>query len=142
MRERGERVSGPDYVRATQAAHRLGRQMGAFHATYDVMLTPGLAEPAVKLGWIDMMLDDAEEYWRRVFAFSPSTVWFNLTGQPAMMLPLGVSREGLPLATQLVGRFGDEATLFRLAAQLEAARPWFGRLPDGSRAAADVKGHG
>jgi Asp-tRNA(Asn)/Glu-tRNA(Gln) amidotransferase A subunit family amidase len=136
MRERGERVSGPDYVRATQAAHRLGRQMGAFHATYDVLLTPGLAEPAVKLGWIDMMLDDAEEYWRRVFAFSPFTVWFNLTGQPAMMLPLGASGEGLPLATQLVGRFGDEATLLRLAAQLEAARPWFGRLPDSIRAAA------
>ena len=76
-----------------------------------------------------MMLEDADEYWRRVFAFSPFTVWFNLTGQPAMMLPLGMSTDGLPLATQLVGRFGDEATLFRLAAQLEAARPWFERKP-------------
>jgi len=60
---------------------------------------------------------------------SPFTVWFNLTGQPALMLPLGVSTEGLPLATQLVGRYGDEATLFRLASQLEKARPWFDRLP-------------
>jgi Asp-tRNA(Asn)/Glu-tRNA(Gln) amidotransferase A subunit family amidase len=76
-----------------------------------------------------MMLEDAAEYWRRVFTFSPFTVWFNLTGQPAMMLPLGVSEAGLPLATQLVGRYGDEATLFRLAAQLEAARPWFDRKP-------------
>jgi Asp-tRNA(Asn)/Glu-tRNA(Gln) amidotransferase A subunit family amidase len=122
-------VSGPDYVKATQTAHRLGRQMAAFHATYDVLLTPGLAAPAVKLGWIDMMLEDAAEYWRRVFTFSPFTVWFNLTGQPAMMLPLGMSGDGLPLSTQLVGRFGDEATLFRLAAQLEAARPWFDRTP-------------
>ena len=129
MYQRGQRVSAPDYVKATQAAHRLGRQMAAFHAGYDVLLTPGLASPAVKLGWIDMMLEDADEYWRRVFAFSPFTVWFNLTGQPAMMLPLGMSTEGLPLATQLVGRFGDEATLFRLAAQLEAARPWFERKP-------------
>jgi Asp-tRNA(Asn)/Glu-tRNA(Gln) amidotransferase A subunit family amidase len=64
-----------------------------------------------------------------VFTFSPFTVWFNLTGQPAMMLPLGMSEAGLPLATQLVGRFGDESTLFRLAAQLEAARPWFDRKP-------------
>ena len=129
MYERGLTVSGPDYVRATQTAHRVGRQMAAFHQTYDVLLTPGLASAAVKLGWIDMMLDDPAEYWRRVFTFSPFTVWFNLTGQPAMMLPLGTSESGLPLATQLVGRFGDESTLFRLAGQLEAARPWFDRKP-------------
>ena len=72
---------------------------------------------------------DVHEYWRRVFAFSPFTVWFNLTGQPAMMLPLGRSAEGLPVAVQLVGRYGDEATLFRLPAQLEAARPWVDRKP-------------
>jgi amidase len=125
----GEKVTGADYVRATQAAHRLGRQMAAFHADWDVLLTPGLATVPVKLGWLDMMLDDVDEYWRRVFAFSPFTVWFNLTGQPAMMLPLGRSADGLPIAVQLVGRFGDEATLFRLAAQLEAARPWFERMP-------------
>jgi Asp-tRNA(Asn)/Glu-tRNA(Gln) amidotransferase A subunit family amidase len=125
----GERVTGADYVRATQTAHRLGRQMAAFHARHDVLLTPGLAVLPVKLGWIDMMMEDVDEYWRRVFAFSPFTVWFNLTGQPAMMLPLGVSPEGLPIAVQLVGRFGDEATLFRLAAQLEAARPWGSRRP-------------
>jgi amidase len=125
----GERVTGADYVRATQTAHRLGRQMAAFHMRWDVLLTPGLATLPPKLGWIDMMLDDVEEYWRRVFHFSPFTVWFNLTGQPALMLPLGVSAEGLPLATQLVGRYGDEATLFRLASQLEKARPWMERLP-------------
>jgi len=125
----GEKISAPDYVRATQTAHRLGRQMAAFHTEWDVLLTPGLSSPAVKLGWLDMMMDDVHEYWRRVFDFSPFTVWFNLTGQPGLMLPLGQSRGGLPLAVQLVGRFGDEATLIRLGAQLEAARPWFGRKP-------------
>ncbi len=125
----GEKISGADYVRATQAAHRLGRQMAAFHEGWDVLLTPGLATLPVKLGWLDMMMDDVDEYWRRVFAFSPFTVWFNLTGQPAMMLPLGRSSEGVPIAVQIVGRYGDEATLFRLAAQLEAARPWFERKP-------------
>ena len=125
----GENISAPDYVRATQTAHRLGRQMAAFHTEWDVLLTPGLSSPAVKLGWLDMMMDDVHEYWRRVFDFSPFTVWFNLTGQPGLMLPLGQSRGGLPLAVQLVGRFGDEATLIRLGAQLEAARPWFGRKP-------------
>jgi Asp-tRNA(Asn)/Glu-tRNA(Gln) amidotransferase A subunit family amidase len=76
-----------------------------------------------------MMMDDVEEYWRRVFTFSPFTVWFNLTGQPAMMLPIGQAKNGLPVAVQLVARFGDEATLFRLSSQLEAARPWFSRKP-------------
>lgn len=125
----GERISAPDYVRATQKAHHLGRQMAAFHSRWDVLLTPGLASPAVKLGVLDMMLDDFDEYWRRVFHFSPFTVWFNLTGQPGMMLPLGQSTSGLPLAVQLVGRFGDEETLFRLASQLETARPWRQRKP-------------
>ncbi len=125
----GENISAPDYVRATQAAHRLGRQMAAFHSQWDVLLTPGLASPAAKLGWIDMMLDDFDEYWQRVFHFSPFTVWFNLTGQPGLMLPLRQSSGGLPLAVQLVAPFGDEATLFRLGAQLESVRPWFSRKP-------------
>ena len=125
----GERVTAAEYVRATQTAHRLGRQMAAFHAQWDVLLTPGLATLPVQLGFIDMMMDDLEEYWRRVFHFSPFTVWFNITGQPAMMLPLGRASNGMPMATQLVGRYGDEATVFRLAAQLEAARPWFDRKP-------------
>jgi amidase len=127
--QRGDTVTAADYVRAIQTAHRLGRQMAAFHTTYDVLLTPALATPPAPLGWLDMMLDDVDEYWRRVFAFSPFTVWFNLTGQPAMALPLGQRDGGLPVAVQLVGRYGDEATLFRLAAQLEAARPWFTRKP-------------
>jgi Asp-tRNA(Asn)/Glu-tRNA(Gln) amidotransferase A subunit family amidase len=131
--QRGARLSGADYVRATQTAHRLGRQMAAFHEHWDVLLTPGLASVPVKLGWIDMMLDDVDEYWRRVFAFSPFTVWFNLTGQPAMMLPLGQSAEGLPVAVQCAARYGDEATLFRLGAQLEVARPWIGRRPPVAR---------
>ena len=72
-----EQVSGADYVRATQTMHRLGRQMAAFHSDYDILLTPGLATgTAVKLGWLDMTMDDVDEYWRRVFHFSPFTVWF------------------------------------------------------------------
>jgi len=67
--------------------------------------------------------------WRRVFAFSPFTVWFNLTGQPAIVLPLGRSGTGLPVAVQLVARAGDEGTLFRLASRLETARPWLDRRP-------------
>jgi Asp-tRNA(Asn)/Glu-tRNA(Gln) amidotransferase A subunit family amidase len=126
----GENVTAADYVRATQTAHRLGRQMAAFHSTWDALLTPGLGTLPPKLGWIDMMMDDVHEYWRRVFAFSPFTVWFNLTGQPALMLPIGRTASGFPVSVQLVARYGDEATLFRLAGQLEAARPWFDRKPE------------
>jgi amidase len=75
------------------------------------------------------MLEDVDEYWRRVFTFSPFTVWFDLTGQPAMMLPLGRSETGLPVAVQLVARSGGEGAVFQLAAQLEKARPWFDRKP-------------
>jgi Asp-tRNA(Asn)/Glu-tRNA(Gln) amidotransferase A subunit family amidase len=125
----GEKVSGADYVRAIHTAHRLGRQTAEFHTRYDILLTPGLATLPVKLGWIDMMLDDVDEYWRRVFTFSPFTVWFNLTGQPAMMLPIGRSETGLPVAVQLVARHGGEGAVFQLAAQLEKACPWFDRKP-------------
>ena len=129
----GEALTGADYVRATQTMHRLGRQMAAFHARWDALLTPGLGTLPPKLGWIDMMMDDVHEYWRRVFAFSPFTVWFNLTGQPALMLPIGRTATDFPVAVQLVARYGDEATLFRLGGQLEAARPWFDRRPEVAR---------
>jgi amidase len=127
--QKGEKISAADYVRATQAMHRLGRQMAAFHAGYDVLLTPGLGTLPPKLGWIDMMLEDVDEYWRRVFTFSPFTVWFNLTGQPALMLPLGRSASGFPIAVQLAGRYGDEGSILSLGAQLEKARPWIDRKP-------------
>ncbi|MFN8523089.1 MAG: amidase [Chloroflexota bacterium] len=127
--ELGKQISADDYVRATQTAHRLGRQMAAFHRDWDLLLTPGLGTLPPPLGWIDMMMDDVHEYWRRVFHFSPFTVWFNLTGQPAMMLPIGQAADGFPIAVQLVAPFGREATLFRLGGQLEAARPWIQRKP-------------
>jgi len=76
-----------------------------------------------------MMLDDVDEYWRRVFTFSPFTVWFNITGQPALMLPLGRSASGFPIAVQLVGRYGEEGTILGLGAQLEQTRPWISRRP-------------
>ena len=125
----GERLSAGAYVQATQTAHRLGRQMASFHADHDVLLTPALGTLPVRLGWLDMMLDDVDEYWARVARFTPFTVWFNLTGQPAMTIPMGWTAEGLPLSVQAVAPLGDEAVLFRLAGQIEAARPWRQRKP-------------
>ena len=109
--------------------------MAAFHETYDVLLTPGLATLPPKLGWIDMMMDDVA----RVLA--PRLPLFAVHGvvQPdrpagdhaaarAMQRHAGEHRD-LPVSVQLVARYGDEATLFRLAGQLEKARPWFDRRP-------------
>lgn len=129
--ERGGAILGPDYARATQTAHRLGRQMAAFQVRYDVLLTPTLGMLPPRLGWIDMMLGDVDECGRRVFSVSPFTVWFNLTGQPAMVLPLGLTGNGFPVCVQAAARFGDEGMLFQLAGQLETARPWFARPPAG-----------
>jgi len=131
--QKGERIAAADYVRAMQTMHRLGRQMAAFHAGHDVLLTPGLGTLPPKLGWIDMMLEDVDEYWRRVFTFSPFTVWFNLSGQPALMLPLGRTASGFPVAVQIAGRYGEEGTILSLGAQLEKARPWFDKKPPVAR---------
>jgi amidase len=124
-----ESIDAASLMAATQTAHRIGRQMAAFFADWDVLLTPALGTLPPKLGWLDMMMEDLDDYWRRVFHFSPFTVWFNTTGQPAMMIPLGVNADGFPIAVQAVAKYGDEASLFRLAGQIEAARPWFDRKP-------------
>ncbi len=122
--KKGETVYGHDVFTAQARMHAMGRRMAAFHQTYDVLLTPGLGHLPPQLGWIDMMLDDADEYWDRVAAFSPFTVWFNQTGQPAISLPVGRTKTGFPVSVQAVARFADEATLFRLSAQLEGTLPW------------------
>lgn len=129
--EKGESVTGYDVFLAQGRMHQAGRRMAAFHDTYDVLLTPGLGHMPPKLGWLDMMMEDADEYWDRVAAFSPFTVWFNLTGQPAISLPVGTTDEGFPVSVQAVGKYADEATLFRLSGQLETAMPWRDRKPAG-----------
>jgi amidase len=96
---------------------------------YDVILTPTLAQPPVPLGYFTAGGDPAEDFERQK-AFTPFTALFNLTGQPAMSLPLHWSADGLPIGIQLVGRPYDELTLIALGAQLEQARPWLGRHPE------------
>ena len=146
----GEAVSGADCVRATRTMHRPGRQMAAFHRDHDVLLTPGLATgTAVKLGWLDMMMDDADEYRHRVFHFSPFTVWFDITGQPAIMLPIGTSAEGLPIASR---PSPPTATRRHSSDCLPSSKPrargstarlrWCARQPDGESAMRDRRAGG
>ena len=127
--QEADRVTGPAYVQSVNRLHGITREIAVFFQTYDLLLTPCLAEPPVKLGTIDMMSEDLMAYRERLWRFTPFTYAFNVTGQPAMSVPLAWSDAGLPIGVQFVGRYGDEATLFRLAAQLEAARPWADRRP-------------
>ncbi len=85
----------------------------------------------MKLGSALKLAGLLDETARRVFGFIPYTPLFNVTGQPAMSMPLFWNADGLPIGTQFVGRFGDEATLFRIAGQVERARPWAHRVPPG-----------
>ena len=129
LRDRGAKASGIDLAGAVSFARVLAR--GAINATaaYDVLLTPTLAKPPVPVGYFTEGGDSAENFERQK-AFTPFTAIFNLTGQPAISLPLHWNAEGLPIGIQLVGRPYDEPTLIALAAQLEQARPWLGRHPE------------
>jgi amidase len=129
MIELGRQISAPDYVMMLNRLHGISREIARFFETYDVLLTPTLAEPPVELGVLDMMSEDLEAYTQRLWRFSPFTYPFNVTGQPAMSVPLSWNEAGLPIGVHFVGRYGDEATLFRLAAQLEAASSWGERRP-------------
>ncbi len=131
--EKGREVGAPEYLLVVQDIQRITRDIARFFEGSDVFLTPTLGRPPVSLGTFVMpegaSADEAVEVRRRTATFSPFTYIFNATGQPAMSVPLYWTDEGLPVGTHFVGRFGDEATLFRLAAQLEAARPWTDRRP-------------
>ncbi len=147
--------SSREYALALRVLERTGRTVAPFFASHDLLLTPTVASPPPPLGslmptptetralrvlgtlgsgrlvrtagMLERMAEDA-------FAFIPWTPVFNVTGHPAMSVPLHWNGEGLPVGVHLVGRFGAEDALFRLASQLEAARPWMDRLPVMARA--------
>ncbi len=130
--EMGQGVTGAQYASAVRGLHSASRAMATFHDTYDLVCSPTLGTPPVPIGWLDPNGDTAI-YRERIGRFVGFTQLFNVTGQPAISLPLwwttgsganGVPA-GLPVGVQFGARFGDEATLIRLAAQLEQAHPWF-----------------
>jgi amidase len=127
--EYGRRFSALDLVHAVGALGAAARAIGPFFETYDAWLTPTLARPPERLGVLNRSQGGAEEWWRFDCEFNAWNPIANITGQPAMSLPLYWTDGGLPVGSLITGRYGDEATLFRLAAQLEEARPWAERTP-------------
>lgn len=146
----GDNFSAGEFVLAIRQWNTFARQMALFQETYDLYLTPTVAFPPVRIG--ELKPKPAEEKAMRIvnslnlgkllrlsgiadklaiesLAKTPYTQLANLTGQPAMSVPLHWTADGLPIGVQFIARFGDEATLFRLAGQLEQARPWFDRRP-------------
>ena len=146
----GKTFSAGEYVSAVRTLQRIARKVSAFLNDYDAFLQPTLAAPPVTLG--SLLPKGAERIAQRilgrlslggvvkalgaidkvadqVFAFMPYTPLFNATGQPSMSVPLYWNKESLPVGVMFTGRFGGEATLFRLAGQLEKARPWADRKP-------------
>ncbi|MBI3993884.1 MAG: amidase [Candidatus Lambdaproteobacteria bacterium] len=129
MVELDARRRASDYLLAVQDLQRLAREVAAFCEGYDVWLTPTLAQPPMPLGYFDHDRADKSRSKRRQAEYSNFTMITNITGQPSITLPLTWNAAGLPIGTHFTARYGDEATLLRLAAQLEAARPWAGRRP-------------
>lgn len=129
--EAGRSVSAADYLLAMDTLHAFSRGVGRFFTSIDVWLTPTLSEPPLRLGELTSSDEDPWRPARRMqdFVGFPAIV-ANITGGPAMSVPLYWNPAGLPIGVHFLGRYGDDATLFRLAAQLEEARPWKSRRPE------------
>ncbi|MFC5033096.1 amidase [Streptomyces sp. So13.3] len=129
LREQGGRVSGAEFAAALYAFRALGQLIAdALLSSYDVILTPTLAQPPAPVGGLRNDADPEAEF-AGLAAFTPFTPLYNATGQPAVSVPLHWTPAGLPIGVMFGGRYGDEATLIALSAQLEAARPWAHRRP-------------
>ncbi len=127
----GLKRTGADYLGLVEKIQLFSRKIARWYhqGEYDLLLSPTLSIPPVKLGSFDPTPDDPMSGFKTTSAFVALTYIQNITGQPAMSVPLFWNENNLPIGVQFAGRFGDEATLFRLAAQLEQARPWRGRRP-------------
>ncbi|GAB3213954.1 amidase [Marinactinospora endophytica] len=128
LRERAARTTAAQYLDATAGLQQAARAALPRMAPYDAVLTPTLAEPPAPVGRFTDLDDPAAEF-REMTLYTPFGTVYNITGQPAVNLPLHWNTEGLPIGVMLAGRIGDEATLLSLSAQLEAARPWADRRP-------------
>ncbi|MGZ6022409.1 MAG: amidase [Rhizomicrobium sp.] len=123
----GKKVTASDYLQAKDLINVASREMARFHQTYDVWITPTLGRPPEKNGVFDFENTDLSKSFAPQIDYVPFTAMQNVTGQPAINVPLYWNKDNLPIGTQFVAPFGDELTLLKLAAQLEKSNPWFDR---------------
>lgn len=133
--EAGKAVSAQTYLNAVQTLQRASRSLGQKMQNWSVLLGSVAATPPHRLGELDMESADLDAYKAKARAHTGYTSIWNVTGQPGMSVPLHQTQQGLPVGVQFVGRFGDEATLFQLAGQLERATPWSDKRPKAFAAA-------
>lgn len=127
--ERGKAMSGQDAMWGWQELRLMNRKILQRFEQWDAFLTPVMNTPAPRVEYLDTLMDDLREFDKRqaaTFGFTPP---FNMTGQPSMSLPLAQSQSGLPIGMMFTAKYADEATLFRLAGQLEKEMPWKDRKP-------------
>jgi amidase len=129
LRERGRAVSVPDLLYAQAYLQIVMRSALPALNSYDVILTPTLAAPPADVGYFEQV--EPAENFERQERFAPYAAIYNVSGQPAVNVPLHWTEAGLPIGVMLAGRMGAEGTLISLSAQLEEARPWYGRRPPG-----------
>jgi len=127
--EQGKETTGGDYLIAVTVLQQMSRTVAQYSERYDVWLMPTLGAPPPKLGHFDATRENPRAGLERAIEFVPFTPLQNVTGQPAMSVPLYWNSEGLPVGVHFAARFGEEDVLFRLAAQLEEARPWANKRP-------------
>jgi amidase len=129
MMQAGMNIPAVRYSRAIQDLHAIGFAFARFLERYDLILCPTLAKPPIPLGVLALSREP-QAWFKDFLEFCPFTSFANATGQPSMSVPLHWTEEGLPVGTMFTGRFGEDATLFRLAGQLERAQPWAKRRPE------------
>ncbi len=125
----GRRVMGEDALWSLQEMRMISRAILQRFETFDVYLSPVMGTPPPPIGYIDPVTLSPREVNRRQGEVFPYTPPFNVSGQPSISLPLAMSAEGLPIGMMFTARYADEATLFRLAGQLEKEMPWKERRP-------------
>jgi amidase len=127
----GKSLTATELLQALDIFTLISRSVGNFFENHDALLSPTTAHPPLPLGELNQNASglSAEQWTKQIFAYAPFTNLFNTTGLPAISLPLAWDKNGLPIGMQFAGRFADEATLLKLAGQLEDALPWKDKHP-------------